>query len=493
MELRRYVRWLFSPAEGLSNRAVHSGVWSFALNGANRVVQLLKTIILANLLSPDAFGLVAIAIITFEVSQKITDIGFDHALVQRKESNVDEYIDTTWVVQAFRGVVLLVSLSLVAPLIATWFSDPRLTPVIRVFALVALLDGVINPAIIYFQKDLELHREFGYRFSGTVANVGTAILTAVWYETFWALVVGIIAGKIVELLMSFVVTDYRPKFRFNRDLAGELLQFSKWVYTSSITIYIAQQGDDSLVGWLLGSSALGLYRLSFQFGNAPATEIANVVSSVTFPLYSKLQDDTPALRHTFKRVTEAVFVAALPATVGIVLVAPPFTKVVLGEQWTPMIPALQILVIGGFVRTVAQTGRSLFRGCGVPRWDFWMNVVRLAVILLTIWPLTQEFGIEGAALSVTLGLFSMLPLWLFQTQRITETPFRHYLKIFLVPASASVVMAVPVYLVRRPTLFGFLASVTVGVFVYSVTIYAILRILGRRPVAELRQITETLS
>lgn len=488
MPLGKVAEWLSASDDSLRRRVVQSGLWATALNVSMRVFQVLKLVILARILVPSDFGIVAIGLLVLTTVLRMTDVGFDEALVQREEQNVDHFLDTTWLIQGARGVALFVLLYLAAPTVASIFSEPSVTPVLRVLSTVALFKGFTNPAIIYFRKELRFHKEFAYQVSGTGVNVIVAIGLAVWLGNLWALVFGVIAGEVVQFVMSFVLTGYRPGFSFDYLSARELFGFGKWIYGSSFVLFLAQSGDDLFVGWLLGAFPLGLYRIAFQFGNAPATEIANVLTSVLFPTYSKLQNDVTALRKAFATATEAVLAITVPMTIGIVLIAPDFTLVVLGEKWLPMVPAFQVLAIAGFMRTIVETGRPLFRGYGIPEWDFRMGVVKLVIIGLTIWPLSELYGILGTAASVAFAIGATIPIWLYKTHDITSLPFSAYGRISIVPTVSAGVMALPVYYATGPTVVSLAGGILVGLITYPIIGYSLYRLIGRHPIAEIRAV-----
>jgi O-antigen/teichoic acid export membrane protein len=229
----------------------------------------------------------------------------------------------------------------------------------------------------------------------------------------------------------------------------------------------ATRGDDLFVGRVLGSGALGLYQLAFQLSNAAATEIAHVVGNVLFPAFSKVQNNTQSLRSGFLRANSIVFLMAFPVGVGTALVTEPFVRVVLGSEWVAMIPAMRVLALSGVVRAVASTGGVLFKGVGQPEWEFRSNVVRLAVIVLTIWPLSNSFGIYGTAMSISLGIISTLPIWVYKTREILGLRAKDYLIIAIPPMAGSAAMYPAVMEAQSNTTSGLVLSIFVGIIVYT--------------------------
>jgi lipopolysaccharide exporter len=287
--------------EPLSTRVVKGGLWVFALRVINRGLGFARTIILARLLAPEDFGLLGIAMLAIATLETFSQTGFQPALVQKKE-NVESYLNTAWTVSAIRGGILFVLLFLSSPLIARFFNSPQATLIIRVIAVTVLLSGLKNIGIIFFEKELEFNKQFFYQLSGTLANFGVAIVLAFVLKNVWALVWGGLAFSFVQLFMSYIVHPYRPKVRFEKTKFVELFRFGKWLLAQSIAIFLITQGDDIFVGKMLGVTALGFYQMAYLIANLPATQITHVISGVTFPAYSKMQDDLVRMKKACLRV-----------------------------------------------------------------------------------------------------------------------------------------------------------------------------------------------
>lgn len=321
-------------------------MWVFGLRGINRVLGLIRTIILARLLAPSDFGLLGIAMLAIATLETFSQTGFNAALIQKKD-NVESYLDTAWTVSAIRGVILFIILFFSAPLMASFFNTPQAALVIRVIALSTLLSGLRNIGILFFQKELEFNKQFIYELSATLVDLTVAVVLAFILRNVWALVWGGLAANFVRLFVSYVFHPYRPHIRLNKNEFQDLFSFGKWVFGSSILIFLVTQGDDIFVGKMLGATALGLYQMAYLISNLPATEITHVISQVTFPAYSKMQGDIPRLKAAYLDVLQLTAFISLPVAGGIFILAPEFTLIFLGEKWMPMVPTIQILVLAG--------------------------------------------------------------------------------------------------------------------------------------------------
>ena len=238
--MRRLLRLLkraLSPSDDLTSRTIVGGLWTALTNVSDRALQILVLLVLARLLSPAEFGLFGIATLTFTALKRFSRLGFDTALIQRQQENVDAYLDTVFTLRFLRGVVVAGIAFLAAPLVAGFFSEPLATPIVRVVALGSVFRGLYNPGTIYFRKDLEFHKQFVYSFSSSLTQALVSIGYVLVSPTVWALVAGSVAGSFARLLASYVIHDYRPRPGFNRQRAEEMVDYGKWMYGSSVISY----------------------------------------------------------------------------------------------------------------------------------------------------------------------------------------------------------------------------------------------------------------
>jgi PST family polysaccharide transporter/lipopolysaccharide exporter len=445
------------------------------MNVVDRGLQMLMLVFLASLLDPKDFGLMGIALLSFSALHKFSNLGIQAALVQQEEENVDHYLDTAWVLQVLRFTVIAGILYLAAPLLADVFNEPRATPVLRVFAAVPLLRGLKNPGVVYFRKDLEYHRQFGYRVSGSVAQFAVAVTWAVLSPTVWALIAALVASDLVRTVVSYLMHDYRPWPAFDLARAKEIVGYGKWITGSSILTFLSTEGDDFVVGAFVSATALGFYQLAYRLSNAPATEISEVIAGVMFPTFSKLQNDMDALRSAFLRVLQVTTFVSVPAAVGIALVTPSFVAAFLGEQWLPMVTTMQILAIYGLLRALGKTFSPAWKAIGRPDYVTKLSVVRVALLAVLIVPVTQRWGIEGtAALVVAISIVPMLPLDVYVLVDSIGITYREFVAELVYPVVASVVMGAAVVGVQRslqvsPVVTFFVLVVT-GIVVYAATV-----------------------
>ncbi|MFU1781510.1 lipopolysaccharide biosynthesis protein [Haloarcula japonica] len=436
-----------TDGDSTEEQTIHSGIWAAGINAGDRGLQLLKVVILARLLSPGAFGLLGISLLTLMALRRFSQFGIDQALIQHKNENVDEYLNTVWVMKFTRGTIIgLVAISL-APLIAEFFDEPAAEGLIRAIGISPIILGTQNPAVVYFKKNLNFHKEFAYQVGGRLMDIVAAVTFALIYGNVWALAVGIISSNATKTIISYIVHDFRPKFNFNLEYAKEMFGFGKWLLLSSILIFLYGQGDDAFIGWFFGASSLGIYQLAYRFSNAPATEVTHVISRVTFPAYSKVQDDVERLRQGYFQALKISAIISFPMVTGIVVIAPLFVSAILGPEWKPMVPLIYAMSIWGIIRSLGANIGPVFKAVGRPDYDTKIQVVKVIFIGLFIYPAAEAFGTVGVVYTLV-------------GSAVLTMPILYYLSLSIVNGELSRLVTITVYpAIGSATMFAFLTYV----------------------------------
>jgi len=474
------------PGGDVASRAVKSGIWAGLANVLGRGLQFLKLGVLTWLLTPTQFGLVAYAMLTLSALRRVTNLGINEALIEKPADDVDEFLDVAWTLRLIRGLIVGGVIVLVAPFVAEFFDHPEATNLIRAIAVVPFLKGIENPGIVYFRKDLDFHLDFTYKVGRAAAIVVAAVVAALLLRSAWAIVIGDIVGGVAALAISYRVHDFRPWPALDRETAGELLGYGKWITASGLLTFLINDGDDGFVGWWLGAGALGIYQVAYRFSNAPATEITHVISGVVFPTYAKLQNDLATLRDAFYKTVQLTTFLSFPTAIGIVVVAPVFADTFLREQWatTEMIRLLQVLALWGLLRSLGATTGPLFQAVGRPDYATKIQLGKLLIIVALIVPAAERYGVVGvAAVIVANSLLFSEPIASYVAVRTVEGKLRTFLRHLAYPATGSALMAGTVVAVREGLalhrgVLAFAVLVAVGAVTYAAASLAMDRWLG---------------
>ena len=324
--------------------------------------------------------------------------------------------------------------------------------------------------MLYFQKELEFNKQFIYHLTGTLADFAISVTAAIVLKSVWALVFGLLAGNIARFFVGYKIHPYRPRLNFDFDKAHELFRFGRWVLVSSVLVSLVTQGDNIVVGKLLGATLLGFYQMAYKFSNAPAREITHVISQVTFPAYSKLQDNSEGLRQAYLKTLQLTAFISIPLAGGIFILAPEFTRIFLGDKWMPMVPAMQVLALVGLIRSIQATTGPVFQAVGRPNIDTKWQVVRLMVLVILIYPLCSRWGILGTSTAVLFSILTSTIGFGAMVIKITKCRIKEFGKSIAFPSIAGLFMVAVIFVLKGVVdtvgLLVFVLLVLSGFFVY---------------------------
>ena len=444
-------------------KVIKSGTWVFITNILQQAFFLIRLIILARLLAPSDFGLFGIALVTLAALDTFSRVGLREALIQKKE-NTKPFLDTAWTVGVIRGFLIFAVIFVAAPYVASFFGVKQAEPVLRVIGLAAILSSLGNVTVLYFEKDLKFHKNAVYLLSGAFADMVVSIVIGILTRSVWALVCGRVAKELVRCGVSYGLDSYRPRFKLDIEKAKSLFGFGRWIMASSVLIFILNQGDDIFVGRLLGVAALGFYQMAYRLSNMPTTQITHVISLVTFPAYSKVQDNIPRLREAYLMTLRVTAFLAFPIAGLVLIMAGDVTRIFLGEKWMPMVPAMQILCIFGVTRAINGTAGAIFHGVGKPGIQTKVSAVQLVIMLAIIYPLSVNWGIVGTALAVVIPNILVCGIIFRKVRKIIDSRYRDIVWRIAVPLIAVLITGVTAFFIRKTfavtiDIWGLLAAV----------------------------------
>jgi len=465
----KIIKKMTASGESLSGKTARGTFWVLALRITDRLFKLFGIIILARILSPDDFGIFGIALLVLAIIGSFSQTGYLQALIQKKE-NTRLYFDTAWTVRVIRAGLIAIIVFFMAEPAASFFKAPGAENILRVIGLSIIIQSLGNIAVIYFQKELKFHKFFKYQFIGTIIEFIVSVTAAYLLRSVWALVLGLLAGNLTRLAMSYVVDPYRPRFKFVKKQAKELFGFGKWVLGSSILIFFIIQGDDIFIGSLLGAAMLGFYQMAYRISNTPAAETTHVVSRISFPLYAKLQDDLPKLRDAYLKILQLVTFISFPLSGFIIVLAPEFTRLFLGEQWMPAVPAMQALALAGLIRSIITTTIPLFRAVGKPKIETRWQVLRLVIIIIMIYPLTARYGITGTSITIAFSAFISSIGFCTQIIKLIKCRVWTFGRLLIMPLANSIITSLSLYILKfyinGENIAGFILLLFIGLLIF---------------------------
>jgi len=425
----------------LGKKIAVGSAWMVGMRVLVQGLGFISTLILARLLVPDDFGLIAIAMIFFAILEVLTSFSFDLALIQNQEAERRHY-DTAWTLTIIQGAITALALYLLASPVAVFFNDPRLVSVIYVLAFIAFVQSFENIGIVAFRKQLEMHKEFTFlvtkKLVAFVATIGLAIIL----NNYWALVLGTLASRIAGLILSYWMHPYRP--RLSLEAARELITYTKWLLFNNVLLVLIKNIDDAIVGKVVGSTGLGFYTIAYQISNLPTTELVYPITRAVFPGYAKISSDTATLRKGFLDVTSLVLLLTIPIATGIAATADLLIPILLGQKWQQAAELTQILALFGITRVMGAGTGAVYLAIGKPKIIAYLACFRLVVGI----PLIYYAAISAGAVGVAWAVFGigalLLPINYTVLLKLLAIPFKDLFIAVWRPITASIIMSVVV-------------------------------------------------
>lgn len=380
-----------------TGRQIASGAaWLMLFKLVDRSIGLVSTLILARLLVPADFGLVAMATAVVAFTQLMSSFGFDSALIQRQDARREHY-DTAWSFNVLFGAGMAIALCLLAWPTARFYSDERLAPILLVLAGAALLGGLENIGTVAFRKELDFRSEFRFLFAKRIVAFAVTVAMAFAFRSYWALVVGTVTGRVASVWISYRLHPFRP--RFSLRARADLMHFSKWIFLSSLIQFFHARSTDFILGRTVGSHGLGIYNLASEIATMPSSELIAPLNRAVYPAYARLNNDHDGLRERFLEVFGVICLIGVPVCAALFCVADPAVRLVLGANWLEAIPLIQVFALSGLLSALSSNLYLVVVAMGRPQANTFLSGSVLIVALPTVVWASLNHGIQGAALA----------------------------------------------------------------------------------------------
>ena len=394
---------LLRHSESLLGRSVRSGGILAAGSLSENLLRFIRNIILARLLAPEAFGLMATIMATVSAAEAFTEVGLTQSIIQNKEGADKEFLNVIWWFSAFRAVMLYMIAFFAAPFIADFLNKPEATLILRIALIVILLRGLTSPNIFLLQKELKFSKWVIFTQSASIFGILTAIISAFYLRNVWALVLGYVTEAFLIFLFSYIFYPLIPKLQINLSHAKNIMSFSRKVFGLPILMVLYTQMDNFVIGKVLSLSTLGLYSLAKDLADMP-NKIFAKISPVFLPTFSLMQDDKENLKITLLKLTEIVATFVLPFFTFFIVFSRPLLTLIYSPEYSKVAIPFSIICVFIFLYILSILIMNVVFATGNPDKFRTASLVRTIIFLIILYPATKYFGLIGAALS---ALFSM--------------------------------------------------------------------------------------
>ncbi len=398
---------------------LRSTAWISGTRMAVRVLGLVNTAIVARLLTPSDYGVVALGMAVWALMAAFTNFDTDAYIVRAKSVSRAEF-DAAWTLNLLTGGLVAALIGLGGPWLAAFLGDQRLVPIFYIIAGVVLMASLKNPAFLTYNRRQDFSRESLVQVSGKVLSVAVTIYFAFKLESFYALIIGIAFSYSWTTIGTYVLWPYLPRINL-RDMR-DVFHFGVWLTAAKALNTVSTKLDAFILQKIIGPAAVGLYSVAKETTAMVEEQLMMPVRRAVLPAMARAQDDIAELRRLYVESLAAVFAVVGPFAVGMALVASDFVALLLGAQWVDAVPLLQILAINLALHLFTANYQVVFMSLGQTKQFFYRSAVFFALrpagfIGGALWG-----GLEGAVWGALLANLLVRLVELYLVKRLIDLP-----------------------------------------------------------------------
>lgn len=444
--------------------------WRFAERCGAQLVTFIVSVVLARILAPEDYGQIALITVFTTIMQVFVDSGLGTALIQKKDAD-DLDFSSVFYLNLIVCLALYAVMFMVAPVIANFYMDSSLTPIIRVISLTIVISGIKGIQQSYVSRNMMFKRFFYSTLGGTFFSAFLGIGLAYAGFGVWSIVAQQLSNTTIDTLILWVTVKWRPKKMFSWERLRGLLSFGWKMLASSLLNTIYNNIRSLVIGKMYSSSDLAFYDQGKKFPNVIVTNINTSIDSVLLPTMSNVQDDSARVKAMTRRAIKTSTYVMAPLMMGLAFCAEPVVKLVLTDKWLPCVPFLRIFCITYLFYPIHTANLNAIQAKG--RSDLFLKleiakkVVGMALLVSTMW-----FGVMAMAYSLLISsVFSQI-INSWPNRKLLNYGYLEQLKDILPSIALAVFMGCCVNLVNLFHLSNFatlLIQIPLGAVIYIAT------------------------
>ena len=467
----------------LKSQIAKGAAWMVGLRLSLKSISIISTMILARLLTPLDFGLMALVSSIYAMIELFKAFSFDMALIQNQKTAREHY-DTAWTLNIIFSVIASFFIVLCSKPLSHYYEDPRLTSALLIIALTVLIDGFNNVGTVEFRKQLNFSKEFKYQLLVKTGGFCITIPLAYYMHNYWALLLGMLSSTVISVLLSYILQSYRPKLSLKEK--NELFSFCSWLYFNNFLQVINKNSQNFILGRISGSSKLGIFSLADEIANIATTEIIAPINRAAYPGYAKLADNILDLKSIYLKTMGFIAIIGLSCSTGVAVVAPLLVPLLLGEQWHDTIPIIQVIALASAADSLNTNASYIYITLKKQYIITRLLLLKTLLLLPLLLILSEKYSIQGAAFAILMTSTFMLPVNLFKISIVLNINWIEYLRCLYRPIIASTMMVCLLKALIIPTqdqqtfdmLLFLAASILIGAFTFCITLLLLWKLAG---------------
>lgn len=419
--------------KGALNKSISGGKWMFISTLFQRVLSIGTFFVLAHLLTPNDFGIMAIALLVPPLFDLALTIDFDSALIQSKYEDPLPYFNALWTLNILRSLIIFFTVYLAGGFIATFFHADQASLLIRLGGLFILIQGFGNVAQLLFFKEMDFKKIFIRDAAARIAYSIVAIFFAWYLRSYWALFLAQGTLYLVGTLIAYYLYPFRPKFTLRFERLRHLISYSKWLYVQSALGEFAATLESAIIGRLMGPTDVGFYTRAKSLASTPTSPLISLINKVGFSAYSRIQDSPEKIKDGYLKTLNILFFVAVPFSILVLREAPRLILIAMGSSWIGLANLFQILVVASIFQIISSTSAPLFNAIGLPKYAFKINIIYTISLSILLFVLTILYGTIGTATSILVASIFISTMILMKLHRLIHINTREILSSFFVP------------------------------------------------------------
>jgi O-antigen/teichoic acid export membrane protein len=465
--------------ERTSGHAIASGLsWVLIQKGSLQGISLITTIILARLLAPSDFGLVALTAIFMQLSQFFIDQGMGAAIVQRKDLR-PEHIDSIFWINIGMSLLLLLAGFFLAVPISRIFNEPAFVSVFRVL----LLSLPISAVNMVQRSMIQRNMDFRSLTMPTVISVALGAIAGITMALLgmgvWSLVAQNLVTNTATVPLFWKYSKWRPRMCFSVAHSREIFPFSVYVMCTSLLYLVNKKVDQLLIGFFLGTSALGIYAIALRLAATLDGTITQIVGTVFFPILSRKQGNSEAFNDHLHKAFRLVGVIAFPVYIGVSVVAADLLPLLYGQKWIEGVPVMQVMSFFFLYQALLRVNNIAITAAGQPKIILRLHIFSSIAQVIVIYFATKN-GLVWVSFAIILRAYTLFPLYLIAMQRTVSFSPKSFLASIYPPLGGVCLMALSVVGLQwiLPSLFidrwiSLIITVGIGVVTYMLGVLCV--------------------
>lgn len=434
-----------NQGDNLQGKTLKAAMWSLLGSGGRGAIRFISNLLLTRLLFPEAFGIMATAMVVVTLVQVFSDTGAKTALIQNPRGGEKRFIDTSFLIALGRSLILFIIIIAAIEPVADFYGEPALSGILLIMSFALLAEGFVNPALPLLIKNLRVEKQVVYAIGSQLAGFMTTLILVYTLRTVEALAFGYLATSLYRVIASYMVSPYLPRFSWDKEAGLELMHFGKFIIVNTLIGWAVLNIDRLVIGKVLDMEQLAYYNIALYLGAYVSEVLVQVFAQSYFPAVSSIANDIKRVQQVYKKTLSTLISLVAPFMMLLVLFADEAIQVLYDPRYALAGSILFWISLKSFFHFIAHLQSGTLTAVGKPSYVTIANGTGFLFIALTLPEMTRQYGLTGAGITM---LISTLIVGIFQSALLVRK------------------MNFDLYVVTRPWLH------LIGVGVFMSTVYA---------------------